>query len=82
MRQQQKKRAYTDILNEWCAWKETQPELSEEDFELVRAIRNVVSQVGTWKAKFEKAEADRRFGQPHFGHSDETDPNQQELPLD
>lgn len=43
----------TDILKEWADWMAAQTH-SEADAELIRAVRNVCSQVGTWRAKYEQ----------------------------
>lgn len=52
----------TETLKAWCHWKRKQwakpgfgeRELAESELELVTAVENVISQVGTWKAKYEK----------------------------
>jgi hypothetical protein len=43
-----------EMLLAWCHWKLKEPGLFEDDRELVMAVQNVCSQVGTWKAKYER----------------------------
>lgn len=43
-----------DTLKAWCHWKKMEIGLSEADYLFVRAIEDVISQVGSWKAKCEK----------------------------
>lgn len=55
----------TETLKAWCHWKRKQwakpqfgeHERAESELELVQAVENVISQVGTWKAKYEQAVA-------------------------
>lgn len=52
------KRAYqsdVDCLKDFCHWKRLDNDLSDDDLEFVRAIENLISQVGTWKAKYERS---------------------------
>lgn len=45
-----------EALKEWVKWKEAQPETTEDEKLFGEAISDVISQVGTWKAKFERAQ--------------------------
>jgi hypothetical protein len=43
-------------LMSWCHWKEREKNVSEDDLEMAKAIRDLASEVGTWKAKHGQAE--------------------------
>lgn len=51
----------SDTLKAWCHWKRKEIEhdptgpFAEDNLELVKAVEDVISQVGTWKAKYERA---------------------------
>jgi hypothetical protein len=42
-----------ETLKAWCQWQRKLGP-SEEQLELIKAIENVISQAGTWKAKYEQ----------------------------
>lgn len=44
-------------LKAWCHWKRKEKDLSEDDALFVKAIEDVISEVGTWKAKYEQLRA-------------------------
>lgn len=45
-----------ETLKAWCHWKRKESDLSESDQDFVKAIEDLISQVGTYRAKLEKAE--------------------------
>lgn len=47
-----------ETLKAWCQFKRKEPLMDTSyDLEMVKAIEDTISQVGTWKAKFEREEA-------------------------
>lgn len=52
-----KKPTDLDTLKAWCHWKKLETGVCEDDLLMVKAIEDVISQVGTWKAKAERAES-------------------------
>lgn len=48
-----------ETLRAWCHWKRRETGVSSDDLEFVQALENVISQVGTWKARFEQMEKER-----------------------
>lgn len=43
-----------ETLKAWCHWKRKEkPPIDEDTLDLVSAVEDVISQVGTWKAKYE-----------------------------
>lgn len=43
-----------ETLKAWCHWKRKEIGVSEDDLEFVKAIEDVISEVGTWKAKYKR----------------------------
>ncbi len=48
-------------LKAWCRWKREQKDLSEEDDLLVKEVEDLISQVGTYKAKMEQIQKELNF---------------------
>lgn len=66
------KRQDIDTLKAWVHWVSLNP-VSEDQAELARAVNDVISQVGTWKTKYEqatsKARNDSRVELKQFGET-------------
>jgi hypothetical protein len=43
-----------ETVKAWCHWKRIERDISESDLEMVKDLEDLISQVGTWKAKAEK----------------------------
>ncbi len=48
----------SDTLKAWCHWKKLENDVTQDELDLVKDIEDVISQVGTWKAKFEAERVD------------------------
>lgn len=43
-----------EILKKWVRWILDSPQAKESEKDLAKAVGNLISQVGTWKAKYER----------------------------
>jgi hypothetical protein len=46
-----------ETLKAWAHWKRNEKDVTEEDLEFANAVNDIISQVGTWKAKHDSLAA-------------------------
>lgn len=47
-----------ETLKAWTRWKESQPDLDENGRQLIKAVKDMISQLGTYRADLERASHD------------------------